>query len=434
MSSARSSDSPHSSVRLAANAGSMLPLSSLVYESQAVIPLSEPDLKLLIDSAEARNRKEGITGLLVYDEGRFLQWLEGPSPALERVWKSISQDRRHTKISILGQSTTPVRFFGGSPMALGKRHGHREERNLFSEGNLPASLIEALHQGAQTAPSVLAGFAQWAADQAKQRTHCASAQAVADRVSLRAVVDTTIIPELLARHVRSPVAPLVIDPRATELAQLLLAAEPKAAFALIDKLRADGRSITQLCAGLFEPSARALGDLWRSDDCNEFDVTQGLGYLQVVLRRLSLETSSADVPAFSLATPLAVLVAPSPNEPHLLGSAIASEMFWREGWDVHCEFPDSDVALSQLVHDNWFDVLDLSFSAAFTREHRLPAMAASIRAAHASSRNPALVVVVGGRVFHEQPRAGADIGADASSTSALDIVSNALRHTLLNQR
>jgi dissimilatory sulfite reductase (desulfoviridin) alpha/beta subunit len=45
-----------------------------------------------------------------------------------------------------------------------------------------------------------------------------------------------------------------------------------------------------------------------------------------------------------------------------------------------------------------------------------------------------LVVVVGGRVFHEQPRVGANMGADASSTSALDIVSNALRHTLLNQR
>ncbi len=110
---------------------------------------------------------------------------------------------------------------------------------------------------------------------------------------------------------------------------------------------------------------------------------------------------------------------------------IASEMFWRAGWDVHCEFPDTDEALGQLVHDRWFDVLDLSLSGAFAREHRLPAMAASIRAAHAHSLNPALTVIVDGRVFNEQPGAYADVGADAGMASAQDIAMTALRHARL---
>jgi hypothetical protein len=122
-----------------------------------------------------------------------------------------------------------------------------------------------------------------------------------------------------------------------------------------------------------------------------------------------------------------VLVAPSPREPHLLGSVIASEMFWRAGWDVSCEFPDSDAALSQVVHERWFDVLDLSLSPAFTREHSLPAMAASIRAAREGSLNPALVVTVDGRMFHDRPQACAEVGADAGSASALDVVSAATR-------
>lgn len=421
-----SSDSLRPSVRMAANAASIVPLSSLVYESRAVVPLSEPDLDLLIHSAQARNRREGITGLLVYDEGRFLQWLEGPTDALGRVWKSISQDRRHAGISVLGQSTTTVRFFRDSAMALGKRRAEGIEGQQRGEIKLPSNLIEAMYQSPQVAPSVLVGLAALAADAAQQRIKSAGALAHADRLSLRATIDTAIIPELLARHPGPRPTPWVIDPRATELARLLTVAEPKAAFALIDRLRADGRSMAQLCAGLFEPSARALGDLWMSDACSEFDVTQGLGHLQAVLRRLSLENTSGDVPARPISTPRAVLVAPSPREPHLLGSVIASELFWRAGWDVHCEFPDSDAALSRLVHDHWFDVLDLSLSAAFTREHRLPAMAASVRAAHASSCNPALVVIVDGRVFHEQPRAGADTGADASSASAMDLVSTAL--------
>ena len=208
-------------------------------------------------------------------------------------------------------------------------------------------------------------------------------------------------------------------PYVDELAQLLLAAKPGPAFALVDRLRDDGRSLTQLCASLFEPAARALGDLWQSDHCSKFEVELGLAQLQVALRRAGSMMSTQQTPR--LWHPHAVLVAPSPLESHLLGSLIASEIFARAGWDVHAEFPESDGALSQLVHDHWFDVLDLSLSTAFQRRDRLPALAASISAAHASSRNPGLIVMVNGRVFHDHPLAYADVGADAGSSSAEDL-------------
>ena len=407
------------SVRTAVNTASMGALSSLVYQSRATTPLSEADLQRLIASAQIRNSKEGVTGLLVYDEGRFLQWLEGPAESLDRVWKSIYQDSRHTEITLLGASTTPVRFFGSSPMVLGKRRddgvGGAER---ISELCLPPQLIETLYQSPQAARSLLATLAPHAANEAQRRV---GKQRHADPMSLRALVDGVVIPELLARHARPVTLPPVIDPRAAELATLLLAVQPKAAFALIDTLRADGRSITQLCAGLFEPAARALGNLWRSDDCSEYEVTQALGHLQVALHRVSFETPSGDMAKLALSVPHTVLVAPTPHEPHLLGSVIASEIFWRAGWEVSCEFPESDAALNQLLQERWFDVLDLSLSGAFTREHRLPAMEASIRAAHAHSLNPALTVIVDGRVFFENAQAHELVGADSGAASAIDV-------------
>ena len=269
---------------------------------------------------------------------------------------------------------------------------------------------------------MLAKLAVHSADRTSRRP---VTQIDADRTSLKTfvnhVISTSFWPGTPGRWWRPFLAPLTIDPRSGELARLLLATEPEAAFALIETLHADGRSMSQLWAGLFEPAARALGALWQSDDCSEFDVSLGLGHLQLALRRASVETSTLDVPQLPLSVPHAVLLAPCRREPHLLGSVIASEMFWRAGWEVRGEFPESDAALNQLVHD-WFDVLDLSFSGAFTREHRLPTMASSIRAAPAQSLNPALTVIVDGRVFYERPDVFADGGADAGSTSALGVV------------
>jgi hypothetical protein len=407
---------------MAANAMSMVPLSSLVYQSRAVSPLSDAELERLMAAAQSRNRTEGVTGLLVYDQGRFLQWLEGPPEGLGRIWQSIREDRRHTAVALVGQSTIPMRLFGRSPMALGKRRGDGlVQGKCRSVVDLPSELIETLYQSPPVAPSMLAQLAQPPEDTAQHPR----ARANTGAMTLLDVVDQVIIPKLRDRHARACPPQELIDPRAAELARLLLAAEPGAAFDLIDALRADGRSITQLCAGLFEPAARAMGDLWQSDDCSDFEVALGLGHLQVALRRASFETPSVDVPRLPPSVPHAVLVAPTPHEPHLLGSAIAAEMFWRAGWDVYCEFPDSDAALNRLVHDHWFDVLDLSLSGAFTREHRLPALAASVRAAHAHSLNPALTVIVDGRVFHERPHAGAEVGALAS-TGAQGLVARAV--------
>ncbi|MFN4101929.1 MAG: BLUF domain-containing protein, partial [Pararhodobacter sp.] len=53
-----------------------------------------------------------------YDEGRFLQTIEGPPDALETVWTSILRDPRHTDIEVLNQTLTPTRLYSGWDLKL----------------------------------------------------------------------------------------------------------------------------------------------------------------------------------------------------------------------------------------------------------------------------------------------------------------------------
>lgn len=88
------------------------PLLTLTYRSRATTPLGAADLIRLRDAAAARNHAEGVSGIVVYDDSRFFQWLEGPPKAIRRVWASISEDPRHTDIEALSLHAASVRLFG----------------------------------------------------------------------------------------------------------------------------------------------------------------------------------------------------------------------------------------------------------------------------------------------------------------------------------
>ena len=402
MSSAGSATVQQLLQREAANAPSAKGLTSLVYRSIATAALSELELQRLVNAAQARNRAESITGLMIYDEGRIFQWLEGPSEAVARIWKSIRSDPRHTSIEILGEQPTLTRFFGDWHMKLAARHmpGHSPQADLL---DAPDGLIETLKQRPDTVPALLL------------RLVPRSPATIVTGPAIRALAELVVIPKLLARHAAGPRPLAAVDSHAPELARLLLAADPDAAFALIDSLRAPIGTSARLFSSLFEPAARLLGDLWSADECSEFDVTLGLCRIQTALRD---RADAAAAPQLRLKS---VLIAPQPGELHMLGAVLDAELLWRAGWSTQSEWPSTDLALKQMVAETWFDVLDLSLSPSFQREHWLPRMTETIAQARSASLNPALVIVVGGRAFVEHPEAGTTVGADGSSPSAARI-------------
>lgn len=70
-------------------------MKAVVYRSSARIRFSQRDLVALVDHAKARNRDLGVTGYLVYRNGIFLQYLEGPDQAVTDLMKKIAADPRH---------------------------------------------------------------------------------------------------------------------------------------------------------------------------------------------------------------------------------------------------------------------------------------------------------------------------------------------------
>lgn len=90
--------------------------SSITYQSRATSRPTVADLRELSWKAKTRNRTLGVTGMLLYDKGRFFQTLEGPPSSLKTLWEAISRDRRHTDIEILSEHIVPARLFGAWDM------------------------------------------------------------------------------------------------------------------------------------------------------------------------------------------------------------------------------------------------------------------------------------------------------------------------------
>lgn len=392
------------------------PIWSLVYHSRASGPMTEAELDALQRSSAVRNHAEGLTGLVIYDDGRFFQWLEGPEESLERVWASVQRDPRHGAIEILGRYPSPVRCFADWDMKLSTR-SLRTNKAHSGFIHLPPSLIDTLNRRPHAATELLASMAIRSPVVIAREPLSAAAAAL--QISgrprqdvLKNVVESVLIPQLAALHAQDSLL-TPVDPRIAELARLLVATDPESGLARMAELQALSRSIGSLCTSLYEPLARSLGDLWQDDDCTELEMTVALCRVQSAMRHAT--AGAARPPDSSLP---AVLVTPQPGEQHRLGASLDAEVLWQAGWNTQYEAPPTDEALEQLVADTWFDALDLSLSTSFRREHWLPRMAQTIQHVRDASRNPQLVVVVGGRMFHEHEEIGTDIGADAGNRSA----------------
>lgn len=84
-------------------------LYSLVYTSATVDAFTPDDLEELLRSSRVRNLGDDITGLLLYRRGRFVQFLEGPEPAVRALLARIRADPRHEKVRVLVDGFAPAR-------------------------------------------------------------------------------------------------------------------------------------------------------------------------------------------------------------------------------------------------------------------------------------------------------------------------------------
>lgn len=105
---------------------------ALLYRSRARTGLLASDLNAIIETAETRNRRLDVTGLLLYGQletiadvpGEFVQWIEGPEGAVEALFAAVEADDRHVEVEVLGRgpivelAKTPDRLFPTWSMGL----------------------------------------------------------------------------------------------------------------------------------------------------------------------------------------------------------------------------------------------------------------------------------------------------------------------------
>jgi len=73
----------------------------VTYVSHISEPLSSQQLLALLLQCRTNNAAQGITGMLIYGNGTFLQTLEGDDDVIDRLMEEISKDGRHEDIRLL---------------------------------------------------------------------------------------------------------------------------------------------------------------------------------------------------------------------------------------------------------------------------------------------------------------------------------------------
>lgn len=102
---------------------------SLVYVSYATVPFSDADLDALLAKSRENNTRDGISGMLLYRDGDFLQVLEGPEDKVREAYARIARDNRHGRIMMLDESTVDERAFANWSMGF-----RRLKRSDIPEG------------------------------------------------------------------------------------------------------------------------------------------------------------------------------------------------------------------------------------------------------------------------------------------------------------
>jgi hypothetical protein len=80
--------------------------------STATAAFPADDLVALLEESRRNNHAAGLTGMLLYADGHFIQTLEGPPEAVDTTYRRISLDPRHRDVIVALRDDVTERMFG----------------------------------------------------------------------------------------------------------------------------------------------------------------------------------------------------------------------------------------------------------------------------------------------------------------------------------
>jgi len=127
----------------------------LLYVSRAVQPDSTDAIQSILAAARQHNLHNGITGILCYGGGIFVQAIEGGRTAVNQLYNHLIHDPRHKEVELLHYEEITERRFGGWTMGqvnLSKlntsivlKYSERPEFDPYNvSGKVSLALVEEL--------------------------------------------------------------------------------------------------------------------------------------------------------------------------------------------------------------------------------------------------------------------------------------------------
>lgn len=122
-------------------------LECILYVSSATRALGPEEMEHLLLRSRERNHAEGVTGILLHQDGSFMQYIEGPPDGLERIFTIIRQSSLHRGIIELIREPLVARHFPEWSMAF-----RSHELQTFSQPERYASLLDPALRPEQADP------------------------------------------------------------------------------------------------------------------------------------------------------------------------------------------------------------------------------------------------------------------------------------------
>ena len=246
---------------------------------------------------------------------------------------------------------------------------------------------------------------------------------------LRKTIESEIVPRLMMAHrpadvPRGPTrnTRIAIETDSVEqFAALIVEHELDVLRAYVHALCEEGQSLQSVFLELFVPAARQLGEEWKQDTRDFSEVTLGLSRLQQLLQEFGRQLEPEDEP--TQAGGRALLVAPE-DEQHTFGLSILTEFFRRDGWDVSSTTLRDIGDIAMALRHGGFHVLGFSVS----QESMIERVASCIRDVRKEINAQELHIMVGGRVFLDNPALVLEVGADSTAPDADRAVQRARFH------